>query len=183
MSYDPLLHHRRSVRLSDWDYAGPGTYYVTICASERREIFGTISDGKVDLTDLGKVVRDEWLAIPDFRPQVRLDAFVVMPNHFHALLEILERGGGDQSGPGDQHSQIGRRQRQRETLGLIVRRFKGAVVRRAAANGHGRDAAIWQRGFYESVVRHENDLGRIRQYIEDNPITWAKDEDNPARIT
>ncbi|MGF1522371.1 MAG: hypothetical protein ACFBSF_08650, partial [Leptolyngbyaceae cyanobacterium] len=94
MSYDPDKHHRRSIRLKNFDYASPGAYFITICAYRRRCLFGEIIDGEMHLNKLGHVVRDCWRAIPDHFSHVELDEWVVMPNHMHGIVIIVDDRGG-----------------------------------------------------------------------------------------
>ena len=94
MRYDRDKHHRRSIRLRGYDYGRTGAYFVTLCAHDRASLFGEIVDGVMRLNDLGRVVDSEWLKTPRMRPQVELDEYVVMPNHFHAILVIVDMGRG-----------------------------------------------------------------------------------------
>jgi REP element-mobilizing transposase RayT len=92
MKYDPKMHHRRSIRLPGYDYASPGSYFVTVCTRRRELLFGEVIEGQMHRNALGDIVHAEWYATERFRPEVRLDAFVVMPNHLHGILEIIDVG-------------------------------------------------------------------------------------------
>ena len=97
MSYDPDKHHRRSIRLKERDYAGPGAYFVTICTRERESLFGHVVNGEMRLNEAGEIARRCWEDIPDHFPLVELDAFVIMPNHVHGIIVITEPRGGEKS--------------------------------------------------------------------------------------
>ncbi|MBI2300097.1 MAG: transposase [Armatimonadetes bacterium] len=175
---------RRSVRLQGYDYSQAGGYFVTIVAAGRECLFGRVEDGEVGLSELGRIVETEWLRAPEVRDGVELDAFVVMPNHVHGILVFdgagdAERatcrsplpGGGDvgrASGPG------------RASLGSLVGCFKASVTAEARRGGLAA-ASVWQRGYFEHVIRSDKALMRLRRYIEENPWHWADDEENPAR--
>jgi hypothetical protein len=90
MSYDPEIHHRKSIRLRGYDYSAPGRYFVTICAQEKACLFGGIADGQIALNDYGRIVENVWKELPSHFPLVELDRFVVMPNHFHAIAVIVD---------------------------------------------------------------------------------------------
>lgn len=93
MKYNPEKHHRRSIRLRGYDYSQPGAYFITICTKNRVCLFGDVVDGKMVMSPLGKIVADEWIKTGEIRHNVDLDEWVVMPNHFHGILIINNRGG------------------------------------------------------------------------------------------
>lgn len=163
---------RRSVRLKDYDYSSGGAYFVTICTHRRMSIFGSVKDGDVLLSWIGVIVEEEWLRAPDYRPEVSLDEYVIMPNHMHGIL-VLTGGqvGQDRVGA---HRDAPLRRPER-SLGLIVANFKGAVTRRVWRVS-GSEEPVWQRNYYERVIRDEEELGRLRVYISENPLKWEEDE-------
>ena len=175
---DPAsLPQRRSIRLRGYDYAGSGTYFLTLCANHRACFFGEILAGQVVLNEAGRIVRDAWLETPEIRPVVHLDAFVVMPNHFHALvaldgLSARPRFDGPSPSVAAFHSPS-------QTLGALVRGFKAAATRRISQLDSPAFLPIWQCNYYERIVRNEAELERIRRYIEENPARWATDTDTP----
>jgi putative transposase len=181
----PEGHHRRSVRLKGYDYAQPGAYFVTICTHGRVCIFGDVVNGEMIVNECGQRVTEEWLYTGLLRPDVVLDAFVVMPNHLHGIVIIMERDRGRgvlhtpfHDGTPDRGVNSPSR-----TVGAIVRGFKAATVRDInCLRGVPAGAPVWQRDYYEHVVRSAAGLGRIRAYIADNPARWLEDENNPARI-
>ncbi len=178
------LPQRRSLRLLDHDYSQAGAYFVTICTQERMCIFGQVVDGSMRLNALGEIVWSCWEDMPDHRPEVELDAFVVMPNHMHGIAVIADRrdgvGDGSQTGETSLAPTVRREGDRRATLGAIVGAFKAAVTRATNELPGKTRQPLWQRGYYEHVIRSEVALSRIREYIEQNPAKWALDHDNPA---
>jgi putative transposase len=177
MPYDPNKHHRRSIRLRSYDYATPGAYFVTICVQGRSCLFGSIIDEQLALNDAGRMVRAVWEALPEQFPALVPDIYVVMPNHFHAVVSIanaratLELNNGAAALP--------------PTLGQLVGAFKSlttnAYIHGVREHGWSRfDRRLWLRNYYEHIIRYEADLARIRAYIEDNPTRWAADQLHPA---
>ena len=157
------MHQRHSIRLPGYDYAQGGAYYITLCTSQRAQLFGHITDGRIVFSDLGHAAEQEWLQTPRIRPNVCLDAFVVMPDHFHAIVVITERAEVAASSGFRSPS---------HTLGAIVRGFKAAVTRQANALTGTTGRIVWQRNYYEHIVRDAADLDRIRRYIAANPSRW-----------
>ena len=177
-------HRRRSIRLQFYDYSASGAYFVTVCTQERRCLFGDAVDGVVQLNDAGRAVERTWLAIPRHFPHIDLDAFVVMPNHVHGVIIIGDRPvGAKDFSPLHNTSQPGRRPSGAlpKTIGSIVRGFKIGVTKWIRDNTD--TYAVWQRNYYEHVIRSDESLVRIRQYIFDNPARWAFDRENPAVTT
>jgi REP element-mobilizing transposase RayT len=173
-------HHRRSIRIREYDYC-IGAYFVTIVTYQRDLLFGTIENGEIILNDFGNIAAECWRAIPEHFPHVELGAHVVMPNHVHGIIIINGRGtisvGATQwvaptipnarpNGP------------KRGSLGAIIGSYKMAVTRRIQ---HEHNAtAIWQRNYYEHIIRNEKDHQRITDYIEANPLRWNDDDENPS---
>ncbi|KIH75474.1 REP element-mobilizing transposase RayT [Geoalkalibacter ferrihydriticus] len=199
--YNPDVHNRQSIRLRDFDYGDAGAYFVTVCAWRRECLFGDVVDGDVRLNELGVLVRDEWLRTPEVRPNVVLDEFVVMPNHFHAILWITDPVGARRAVPGfdpavpgpnpaPQNQGTARRAPTVEKFGrpvagslaTIVRSFKSAATKRINALRNNAGCPVWQRNYYEHVIRGDRDLHAVRQYIADNPAKWALDTNHPDRI-
>ena len=177
-TYDPVRRHRRSMRLKGYDYSQPGLYFVTIVAQDRVCLFGHIEDDNMQLNEAGRIVETCWLAIPEHFPHVILDAFVIMPNHVHGIIVIMEHVGAKNFSP--LQSPIRQSSMPRspsKTIGSIVRGFKIGVTKwfRANTDIH----AVWQRNYYDHIIRDEPSLNRIRQYIADNPARWDTDRENP----
>jgi REP element-mobilizing transposase RayT len=181
MKYDPQKHHRRSIRLKGYDYTQSGAYFVTICAYQRMHVFGEIVNGEMILNDTGEIARDEWFKTEKLRPYVELyeDEFVVMPNHAHGIIWIVENVGTRR-----------RRVPTAESFGkpvkgsipTIVRAYKSAVT--YAVNGAQgvRGAVLWQKNYYEHIIRNDRELNNIGWYILNNPLNWQLDRDNLQNI-
>jgi REP element-mobilizing transposase RayT len=178
--------------LKDYDYAQGGAYCVTVCAVERAGLFGEVSDGSVmRLNGWGEIVAACWEAIPAHFPNVELDAFVVMPNHLHGIVVINEDWKTGTTLVGAQHAaplqptpSVSSKTFAKVapgSLGAVVRSFKSAVSREINLLRGTPGAAVWQRNYYEQIVRDEKMLNALRQYIEANPANWANDEENPQR--
>lgn len=176
MSTNP--RHRRSLRLPGYDYSQTNAYFMTICAAQKKFLFGNIKDGTMRLSAAGQIVVAEWLKTADLRSSVTLDQFTVMPNHFHGILWIDEGQTG-----------TARRAPTRERFGkpvkgslpTIIGAFKAAVTRRIHQLRISHKGEVWQRGYYEHVIRDEDSLRRIREYIIINPEQWDRDRENPNR--
>lgn len=169
MSERPLPQ-RKTVRLRGYDYAAPNWYFVTICVEGRRSILGEVIGEDVKLSRSGRIVADTWNRLPDFYPSVSLEKFVVMPNHVHGIVvlgEVVPK-------PEIPHPC-------KRVLSEVIRGFKSMSAREI--NRGMRDSrSLWQRGYYEHIIRDDADLARIREYIDNNPIAWANDPENPHRI-
>jgi putative transposase len=185
-------HHRRSVRWAGHDYARAGAYFVTICTHGHVCLFGRVVGEAMELNAAGRTVERCWCGIPGHFSQVELDAFVVMPNHVHGILIVMDAdcgqcvgtndaGANDDSPlpPGERgtitpmHHRIARTRGTSNTVGSIVRGFKIGVTTWMRRNTKISD--VWQRSYYEHVIRDQRSLQRIRRYITDNPATWAQD--------
>ena len=189
MAYNPEKHRRRSIRLRDYDYSQPGAYFITICTYDRDCLFGEVVDGVMQLNAYGRIVADEWHRTATVRPNVALDAFVVMPNHVHGIIGIVESNDDR----GDVSSQIGDVSQRRRgtpavcpyqrtfggaiagTLSTIMRQYKSIVTKRINHHRGTPGVPVWQRGYYEHIIRNERALNRIRRYIIENPLHWHND--------
>jgi putative transposase len=174
MPFDPNRHHRRSIRLAGYDYTQAGAYFVTICAYQRQRIFGDIRDGKVAPSKIGRIVTGCWLALPRHFPHVVLDAWVLMPDHLHGI--ILIRDDGPNVTPATPVMPVpvqppnGTRP---GSLNAIVQNFKSISTRRANRANRTLGSHLWQRDYYEHIIRDERALDAIRRYIDTNPAQWA----------
>jgi REP element-mobilizing transposase RayT len=171
--YDPAVHHRRSIRLRGHDYAGGGVYFVTLCAADRRPLFGTVVNGRMALNDAGRAAAACWRGIPMHFPQAALDEWIVMPDHVHGILRIDCRGHRGLPCHAPTAPAFGRPVA--GALGTIVGAYKAATTR-AIRHGTGlacqAPATIWQRNYYDILVRDDRALNNIRRYIRDNPAHW-----------
>ena len=181
--YDPDKHHRRSIRLRNWDYRAPGAYFVTLVTHGHEPIFGEIVDKTMHLSALGEIVSEEWFASEKIRREVELDESVVMPNHLHGIVWIV--GAHNAALNADVSSNIllphkpEPIQRPPRSLGSFVAGFKSACTKRINTLRDTPGAPVWLRNYYERVIRNERELNAIRKYIQDNPANWEKDKDHP----
>jgi REP-associated tyrosine transposase len=163
---DPLFRNRYrspSARLVGWDYGRGGSYCVTICTQNRDCCFGEVQEGKMISSPEGQIVAEEWDEAARRRPYLHLDAWIVMPNHFHGILFIDPPGLADRARP----------------LGSMIGHFKGACSRRIWAEG--RNDFAWQDRFFDQIIRDEESLIRFRKYIVENPLHWEKDKHHPGK--
>jgi REP element-mobilizing transposase RayT len=188
MKYDPDRHHRQSIRLRGYDYTQAGAYFVTIVVRDRECLLGDIVDEEMRLNDYGRVVAAEWQKIPARFPHMTADASIVMPNHLHGIIVI-----GD--GVGAKHpltipnaplhlsadaSPLRPMGTTPGSLGAIVQNFKSTSTRQVNALRHTPGLPLWQRNYFERIVRDGHELNRIREYIINNPLKWALDAENPG---
>ncbi len=155
------MRHRypKRLRLQGYDYTAPGSYFVSICTHRRAMLFDNVC--------LREMVEEIWLSLPERFPQVKQDAWVVIPNHFHGIICLVEQADVDVARP---------------TLSAVVGAFKSLVAVRWLAwigeHEPERSGRIWQRGYYERIIRHDRALNAVRHYIHDNPRRWTEDRDN-----
>ena len=220
--YNPDIHHRRSIRLKGYDYAREGLYFITLCVQNREHIFGDIKKGNMILNPYGQMACEEWVNTSNIRDQVALHEFIVMPNHFHAIIEILFHKGKE--------GKTGTFRSPSQTIGSIIRGYKIATIKKikdfiredeagrpgkigsdihidtgelqfapsgSAPNGSppggsARDKShlsfdpagiitdldfkIWQRNYYEKIIRNERAYRNISEYIRHNPKKWEEDK-------
>ena len=187
MNSNKVQHQRRSIRLKEYDYSTPWWYYVTICTFERKYLFGKIIKGKMVINEFGNIVKEELLKTKEIRNNVDLDYYVIMPNHLHCI--IIINGRGELNSPKGLNStgnnEPGRIQyaptndkfnSPSQSLGAIIRGFKSVVTNRIRELTGDPELKIWQRNYYEHIIRNEIDLHSIRSYIELNPLKWELDE-------
>ena len=175
--YDPQRHHRRSIRLRGWDYRRNGAYFVTLTTHDRVHLFGEIVNRTMAVSDFGRVVSEEWNRTAQLRPYVQLDAFVVMPNHVHGIIWIVndDNVGRVEAAPRPYPP----RGVKSGSLGAIVGAFKSAVTKRINKIRDTLGAPVWQRNYYERIIRTERELYNVREYIKNNPAKWPSDTQNP----
>jgi putative transposase len=190
-------HRRQSIRLPGYDYAQPGAYFVTLCTQDRACLFGEVLDGGMRLNPAGDVVAGTWQWLSRQYVYLENDAWVVMPNHLHGILVIHPNGRGgsrtaptrttdNETGPSstvmanlpESHTAITGPPR-RKPLGRLIGAFKTVSTKQVNAMRGTPGLPLWQRNYYEHVIRDDESLDRIRRYIVDNPSRWAVDRDNP----
>jgi len=166
--------NRRSIRLPEYDYSKSGAYYITICSNDKKLIFGKIIDGEIILSKIGKMVEEHLKEISNHFEDVCIDDFVIMPNHIHFIISIV----------GVQNFEPLRHDYQKiipKSIGSIIRAYKASVTKRCKAEGY--KSKIWQRNYFEHIIRNQEDHYRIRKYIQNNPLQWELDEENPKSIS
>jgi len=177
MNFAPQEHHRRSIRLKGYDYSQAGAYFVTIVTWQRECLFGKIEQGRMGLNEIGEIVREEWERTAVVRQNVELGEYVIMPNHVHGILVFVDDGVGAtrRVAPTSQTLQSG-------SLGAIMAQFKSIVTKRINGLQNVSGRPIWQRNYYEHIIRNEPEMDRITRYIESNPLRWMEDNENPNRV-
>ncbi len=201
MTYNPQIHHRKSIRLKGYDYSREGLYFITLCVQNRLQLFGKIKNGKTELNIFGKIAKEEWKKSTEIRKNISLGEFITMPNHFHGIIKI------NYSLSEKNHS--GEFKSPTQTIGAIIRGFKGATTKRIkilisqiktsalpADTGELQFApneleeikaliekidpnkSIWQRNYYERIIRDDTAYRNISNYIRNNPKKWEEDKFN-----
>jgi REP-associated tyrosine transposase len=168
MTYNPDIHHRRSIRLREFDYSSIGGYFVTTCVQNRECLFGDVLDDVMVLSDAGGLVESVWNGLMERFTTIELDAFVVMPNHVHFIVNIVGAVGKDGAGQG-----------RAPTLDRIVGAFKSITAAQVNRLLSRTGQPLWQRNYYERVIRNELELHGLQDYIIHNPLKWADDTENP----
>jgi REP element-mobilizing transposase RayT len=188
------IHKRRSIRIKDYDYTQPGAYFITIVTYQHKCIFGQVQDGRTEINNLGKIACWEWIRLPQRFLNLALDAFIVMPNHIHGIIRIIHDRGTAAEEFNEVHSPTCRAptnnvagSSSHERFGkpvpgsipTIVRSYKSSVTLQINRITRNRSGSVWQRNYYEHIIRNEGELNQIRKYIDDNPIKWGLDSDYP----
>ncbi|MBW4473695.1 MAG: transposase [Stenomitos rutilans HA7619-LM2] len=182
MKYDPGKHHRRSICLKGYDYASAGMWFITICTYQRQCLFGEISGGEMQLSKIGEIAESCWQAIPDHFPKVQLDQFVVMPNHLHGIISTADTCRG--MALPCPYPTIRPEERRfgkpiAGSLSTIVGSFKSVATKQINLLRKAPGTPAWQRNYYEHIVRNEASLQYLRQYIQNNPLSWQEDQLHP----
>ena len=211
MKYVPNRHHRRSIRLKGYDYSQPGTYFVTICVDRRQCLFGDVVDGQMILNQYGMVVADTYQWLCDRYPYLYTDEWIVMPNHFHAIMIIADksrtdtdilrtdtdkprtdtdkpRRGVSRNAPTINEQQTANNSSnpitKRKPLGRLIGAFKTVSTKKINILRDAPGTKLWQRNYYEHIIRNQDAMDKIRHYIVNNPISWSIDQlhpDNPSK--
>jgi len=197
MTFDPARHHRRSIRLKGYDYARAGAYFVTLCIYRRECLLGDVINGEMVLNEFGRAVCDHWEWIPKQYPHVDLDEWIVMPNHMHGIIVMVDddcRGDSriaptriaptriaptriapTRTAPTRTAPTV-----KRKPLGRLVGAFKTVSAKHINRLRRTPGAPFWQRNYHERIIRDEDELNHIRWYIVNNPLRWNRDADHPA---
>jgi putative transposase len=166
---NPSIHNRKPIRFKEYDYSQPGEYFITICTKDKKCMFGSIANGKMDLNEKGRIVDRCWRGIPEHFPFVDLDEYVTMPNHFHGIIIINENNcRGEVISP-----------LRKQTLGNIVAYFKYQSTKLINELQGTSGVKVWQRNYYDRVIRNDKELQNIQDYISNNVITWAFEKEHP----
>ena len=157
MVYNSAIHHRRSIRLVGYDSSQSGAYFVTICTQNRECILGEIVDQAMNHNELGNISRLHWQNLERHHPNIEIDESIVRPNHLHGIIIIHESS---------------------KSISEIIRGFKTFFARQINKLLDRKGCPLWQRDYYEHIIRSEDELNKIRQYILNNPINWNEDKNN-----
>ena len=193
MKYNPDKHNRRSIRLKGYDYTRSGFYFITICCYQKQCFFGEIVDEKMWLNQYGEIVSKtyQWLSQRYF--YVHLDEWIIMPNHFHGIMVLTDTPcrGESRIAPTNRNNLILTDQNlpinpelKRKSLGRLIGAFKTVSTKKINFIRNAPGTPIWQRNYYEHIIRDEESLNRIRKYIINNPWSWELDRlhpDNPSK--
>jgi putative transposase len=171
-----------SARLKDWDYSHPGFYFVTVCTYQREHCLGVVTDNTAEHSTAGEIVWDEWMKTETIRPNVRIDALVVMPNHVHAIVVITHRVDEAMEETLQRNvSTIPNPSRlKRNSLGAIVGQIKIQCTKRIRVAGM--PEFDWQERFWDEILWDEKAIANVRQYIENNPVNWERDREKPSGL-
>ncbi len=184
-----LYKMHKQYRYKNYDYSEDGFYFITICTKNRVELFGDIVGDEMVLSEDGKIAEKFWLKISDHFPFVKLDEFVIMPNHIHGIINIVPAGenNNENNNVGTGHCPVPTQKYSKfghvmpKSISTIIGSFK-SIVTKTINQKYKSDNIIWQPRFYDRIIRNENELNRIRQYIIDNPYKWALDRNNPKNF-
>jgi REP element-mobilizing transposase RayT len=206
MKYNPDIHHRRSIRLQGYDYSQNGAYFVTLCTQNRECLFGEIVNGEMILNEYGKIVEQCWNDLPNHYDNIELDSYVIMPNHFHGIIIITDTVNNvdnvDNVGaihelplhelplhespihelPLHKTPIQSPQQRRKMLLPKIIGRFKMNSAKQINQIRNSSGVPVWQRNYYEHIIRNEKSLEDIRNYIINNPLEWYYDDYNPKKV-
>ncbi|HUH26228.1 MAG TPA: transposase [Flavobacterium sp.] len=184
--YNPNKHHRRSIRLQGYDYSQAGLYFITICCEDRICRFGHVENGTMILNKYGQIAYNEWMKTPEIRPNVKLHEFVVMPNHIHGIMQLLDIGRGELHSPDDDKLHLPDDSRgvcktplrgPSQTIGAIVRGYKSSVTKQInLLRAFDTPIKLWQRNYHDHIIRNEQSYQRISEYIKNNPVKWNDDK-------
>lgn len=173
ITYNPKIHNRQSIRLTGYDYSRSGAYFITLNTENRARFFGEIKNGKMELNEAGREACNCWLAIPDHYPFIRIHEFIIMPDHIHGILEILDRSevGANDHSP-RQNRYKSEFKSPSKTIGSVIRGYKIGVTK--WMRQHTDIHKVWQRNYYEHIIRNSQAFDRIATYIQDNPKNWRE---------
>jgi REP element-mobilizing transposase RayT len=191
MKYNPDIHKRQSIRLRGYDYSQSGLYFITICCYQRECLFGEVINSQMILNNSGELVKEEWLKSAEIRKEIELGGFVIMPNHFHGIViinqEINKNIGNNQNPLGAngrsplQTIQSSQQQisMKPKSLSSLIAGFKSATTKKINIIRSTPKNPVWQRNYYDHIIRNDQSLERIREYVQNNPLSWKNDQLHP----
>ena len=192
--YNPQIHHRRSIRLNGYDYSQAGVYFITICCQDMICRFGNIINNEMELNEFGKTAHNEWLKLPQRFPNFELDVFQIMPNHIHGIMFLTVGAGFTPAQTGqpqmgqpqgiaptkhNESNETGRPQGIAPTNGDIIGAYKSLVFKRCLDSYKLKNetmAKLWQRNYYEHIIKNEKSYHTISNYVITNPQNWNDDK-------
>ena len=188
-----MYPNRRSIRLKGYDYSQSGAYFITICTFNRQHLFGEVTGDRTELSAYGRIAYEEWFKTATLRKNVLLyeNEFVIMPDHIHGILWLLPHPSDSEPTP--QHQQEDKTEQQldvpantpkheqfgvptRNSVPTVIRAYKSATTKRINESHNPFNQSIWQRNYYERIIRNEVSLERVRNYINDNPRKWYENK-------
>jgi len=206
MVFKPEIHHRQSMRLTDYDYSLPGAYFITICTKNKENLFGIVENNEIKLNEYGNIVKKCWYDLSGYYDKVMFDEYVVMPNHFHGIMIITENVDENdtigainnidvvtnldvnnnvgaihesplQENEPSKHNKMDINQRRNMLLSKIIGKFKMLSAKQINICRGVSSIPVWQRNYYDRIIRNDDELNKIREYIRYNPLNWENDED------
>jgi putative transposase len=176
--FDPEIHHRRSVRIPGYDYSAEGMYFITICVDGRRCLFGDVVEDVLELNDVGRVIDATWRWLAEQYDHVELGPYIVMPNHVHGIILLTSGEGVSRNAPtiSSVSETIRSPEKPRKPIGQLVGAFKTVSTKKINVLCGTPGAVLWQRNYWEHVVRNEKSFEEIARYIDNNPRTWYEDK-------
>lgn len=175
MNYNPKIHHRRSTRLKEYDYSQAGMYFITLVTCNRIHLFGNIENDCMMLNGYGAIACKEWMNTEKIRKNMTLGEMIVMPNHVHGIIIINDAYA---SNTGEEMSNLNQKlQSASQAIGSVIRGYKSAVTKQINAIRQTTES-VWQRNYYEHIIRDEQSYQRIFDYISTNPSRWKEDSLN-----
>jgi putative transposase len=196
MTYNPDIHKRQSIRLKGYDYSQSGLYFITICCYQRECLFGNIINSQMILNNFGQLIKEEWLKSAEIRKEIELDDFVIMPNHFHGIVIINQEinshfmkndvdfqdnnvGANGRSPLQQIQSSPPKISMKPKSISSLIAGFKSATTKKINIIRNTPQNPVWQRNYYDHIIRNDESLARIREYVQNNPLSWENDQLHP----
>ena len=179
MNTDPHPHHRRSIRLRGYSYSSPGAYFVTICTWAKDCLLGSIRNHEMHLIPCGQIVKEEWFRSASIRKEIQLDSYTIMPNHLHGIVVLTENNVPQPplatSKSEVQTDTLIQKGPATRSLGSFIAGFKSSTTKRINGLRGTPGIPVWQRNYYEHIIRNAQSFDKIRLYIDENPLRWEAD--------